>query len=737
MSTPVLLVLFLLLASVLAQSTVTVNRYAGVNFQYDETRPADATNLQDPSSLAIDPDRKLIYIAVAKEHLIRVLDITTKQVSLLAGNGSQGYSDNKDLRKVNFNTPFGLELDTKERLLYVADTHNCAIRVIDLKTNTISLFAGTPYNCTYGGDNQDAKLSQLDKPMRVWADTTNNMVYITDSGNNCVRRVNRATGIISLFAGVPGPGNYSGDGGLAVNAKLFKPVGIAIDPTSGAVFICDSYNQRIRVVRNGIISTFAGNGTRGYTGNSGLALNATLRNPYQVYIEGKSVFIVEAGNHVIRVVDTDTNIISTYAGTGSQGEENDDGPATLAQLSFPADFTATPSTIYIADVSNAAVRAIDRSTGIISTLVARFVDNDFTGDNGIAKNATFEYPTSLVFDTTRNLAYITDFQAHTVRVIDQKTGKIKTVAGQYQKEGYSGDGGLATNAQLYGPGSVAIDSTKNLLYIADSTNNVIRVVDLNTNIISTYAGMGWYGDSGDNEMAINATMRNPFHLALDTKNDLLYFSDAENYVIRVIDRKTGIITKVAGTYGESGNSGDGGAATSAVLGFISHIAIDTVNNVLLLSDWTQNVVRAVDRKTGLISTFAGNDGEDRNDGGKARDAYMSSPSGVAIDSARGLVYITEYAGGVVRVVEQKTGIINTFAGDYYGSGAYSGDGGNAKMATFSGLFSPAFDANGVLYVVDSENALIRSLIQTQPSVSSASQAALKVIVLVMLAVLLW
>ena len=296
------------------------------------------------------------------------------------------------------------------------------------------------------------------------------------------------TGAVTTVAGTAGSIGYTGDGGLATSAKLYDPYGVAID-TTGNIYIADSDNHVIRKVDvdTNIITTVAGiGGSSGYSGVGGVATSALLNYPYGIAIDTTgNMYIADSDNHVIRMVNVDTNIITTVAGTaGSNGNIGDGGVATSALLNYPSGVALdTAGNIYIADVDNYVIRKVTKSTGIITTVAGTGIQG-YTGDGGLATSALLNYPYGFAIDTTGNM-YITDYFNQVVRKVTSSTGIITTVAGT-GSPGYSGDGGPATSAELGGPIGVAVDVEGNI-YITDIGDGAIRMVTSSTGIITTLA----------------------------------------------------------------------------------------------------------------------------------------------------------------------------------------------------------------------------------------------------------
>lgn len=337
----------------------------------------------------------------------------------------------------------------------------------------INLFAGTGAT-GFSGNGGAATSAQLAGPYGVAVDATGN-VYIADFVNHQIRKVN-TSGIISTFAGQPALG-FSGDGGAATSAQLNYPMGVAAD-AAGNIYIADNGNNRIRKVNtSGIISTFAGTGVGGFSGDGAAANLAQINAPTGVATDAAgNVYIVDANNDRIRKVNT-SGIISTIAGTGVGGFSGDGAAATLAQLNNPSGVTVDAAgNIYIADMTNQRIRKINTS-GIISTY-AGVGTAGFSGDGGLATSAQINYPRGLAIDALGNV-YIADATNHRIRVIN--TSSIISTAAGTGTLGYSGDGGLATSAQINYPRGVAFDAAGNV-YIADSDNNRIRKITSTTGI---------------------------------------------------------------------------------------------------------------------------------------------------------------------------------------------------------------------------------------------------------------
>ncbi len=386
-------------------------------------------------------------------------------------------------------------------------------------------------------------------------------------------------------------GRFQGDGGPAVEASLNEPVGIAID-SGGHVFIADVGNNRIRrvsIVTN-TITTVVGGDVRGFSGDGGLAADASLDYPAAVTFDSAgNMYIADTNNHRVRKVDT-TGVISTIAGSGStftdRGEfGGDGGAATIAKLNFPSGVVVdAKNQLYIADAKNGRIRRVDLNSGTITTYAGNGARAGAGSDGIPATDCRLGLPTAICLDAAGNL-YISDTDLAVVRKVDAATGIITRVAG-VGGHGYSGDGQLATKANLYAPTGIAIDKDGNLI-ITDSGNNAVRRVNLTTGIIATIAGK-------------------PTPLGLEKG---MSFTE----VISVLDLST---TDV----------GDAGASTNASLSAPMGVAYNAATNTIFISDTGNQRVRAVGLTFNPNPTAAGQTNIDQ---GKV--AVVNPLSGVTID----------------------------------------------------------------------------------------------------------
>jgi trimeric autotransporter adhesin len=359
-----------------------------------------------------------------------------------------------------------------------------------IETEIIYPFAGNGYGAGmgylyggYSGDGGPASSAEFDLPYSIVLDDSGNL-YIADDANYRIRKIN-TSGIITTIAGNgAGAGTlfagYTGDGGPATDAELGDPGGLAIDK-NGNIYFGDGSCERIRVVNtSGIISTFAGNGIYGYSGDGGPATAAEIWNPFCIAVSSSgNAYIADLFNNRVRVVDT-SGIISTFAGNGFGAPlggmyNGDGGPATAAELNLPICAVLDAiGNVYIADRNNNRIRKVNTS-GIINTIAGNGASG-YSGDGGPATNAELGYPVGVSVDDSFDV-FITDF-SNRIRKVNS-SGNISTIAGNGYGSpsggGNSGDGGPASAAELNGPTCVVID-TGGWIYIADAGNNRIRKV---------------------------------------------------------------------------------------------------------------------------------------------------------------------------------------------------------------------------------------------------------------------
>lgn len=600
-----------------------------------------------------------------------------------------GLTDGGLATRAPISSPMSVAVDAAGNV-YIADSNHFRIRRVALD-GTITTVAGngTP---GYAGDKGPATSAQLGWPIGVALDTLGNL-YIADAANSAVRKVSM-DGTITTIAG-NGTEGYSGDNGPGSRAQLSHPDGVAID-AAGRVYIADYYNNVIRKVStSGTITTVAG--------------NTKLNHPIDVAVDSAgNLFVVEQDSIVKKVSTNGT--VTTIAGNGQLGYTGDNGPAKSSGLCYPNGIALDAAgNLYIADGCDNRIRAVS-TTGTITT-VAGNGSSGYSGDGGAATSAELDNPQGVAVDADGNI-YIAELDNRIRKVATD--GTIVTVAGNGDSI-YIGDGGAATSAELGSPPSLAVGADGNI-YIADTDNNRIRKLDSNGTITtvlgdtfpSTYDLNRPFGVAVDalgnvyaadtynkvvrkNSAVIGLPFDFPTGIAVDIAGNV-YVADTSRNVIWELQPGIGMIV-IAGYDSTGGYSGDGGLATRALLNSPWGVAVDAHGN-LYIADSGNDCIRKVD-SSGTITTVIG--------GG-----ITYAPHGVAVD-ASGSLYIADTGHDVVR--KMTNGTITTIAGT--GTRGYSGDGGAATSAELHTPQGVAIDADGNVYIADTGNSRIREVLLSE------------------------
>ena len=617
-----------------------------------------AAQLAGPYAVAIGQVTKVgyqvtgfdVYIADTFAHQIRKATVTiptidkprvslTAVISTIAGSGSFGFSgDRGAATSAQLNSPYGLAWDQTRNVLYIADTLNNRVRVVDSR-GTIRSLVGSPLSHPRGlAVNGDA-------------------LYIADTDNNVIRRFDLAKGGLTTVAGT-GTAGYV-DGVVATAAKLQRPSGITLDGQD--LLIADTGNNVVRQLSDNAIRTIAGTGKAGRLGDRGPAIGAQLSSPTGVAVRPDGdVVIADTGNNLVRVLQAAkapgvAPTIDVEAGNGTASFAGDGKPPTQAQFAGPA---AVLSQLAAVGSTNVAVPAIAGRRYIVDTFnqaVRAFSTRDTDPNNRAANVSTlagkggvrgltdgtdsrFAYPMGSALSPKGDQLFVADTFNNVVRAVDLRTGKVSTVAGKAGQAGYGGDGGVATNALLSYPTAVAVDQA-GALFIADTYNGRIREVVGGR--IYTVAGTGRLGFSGEGGPATSADLYLPYGISVD--GSTLYITDSFNHRIRKVAGN--LITTVAG----SGNQAyaDGSAIAQAQFGRPWSTALDKGN--LYVADFLNQRVRRVDLTAGTVSTMAGRSTAGLlGDVGPADAAQVDGPRGLSMLGDSGAMLIADSFNNRVR-----------------------------------------------------------------------------------------
>lgn len=685
--------------------------------------PAALASIGDPSRVATDSSGNVYFGSL---HSIFRVD-PSGTLTLIAGNGRAGYSgDGGPATSAQLQFPDGIVVDSAGNL-FVADKTSNVIRKVS--GGSITTYAGTGF-AGYSGDGGLASAAQFNGPSGLALDASGNL-FVADTNNSAIRKI-APNGAISTVAG-NGPAGYNGDGIPAVAASLNVPQGVAVDP-AGNLYIADTDNQRIRqVAPNGTISTFAGTGLATYSGDNvggtgitsssgdgGPATKSSVVLPTDVAADGSgNIYIADFGNSKIRVVTK--GIIQSIAGSSDGVNPVDGETAVSVRLNGPTGVAVDPSgNVYLAEgsigsgsgLANGDFRVWKISAAGVFTTEAGNGVASFSGDSGQAAAAQLSVPGAVAIDPAGNF-YIADSLNHRVRRIST-SGVITTIAGT-GVAGYSGDGGPALKAQLNGPMGVAADAFGDV-FIADTSNNRIRKVT-GDGTIYTVVGNGNAGFFGDGGVGYMAALHTPESVAVDAAGNL-YIADTANHRVRTATQAL-VVQTLAGS-GRPGFSGDGGPALNAQLNSPAAVALDSAGNVYI-ADRDNGRIRMVN-SSGSISTVAGSANTNGiGDGGPAVAAQLVAPQGIAVDAA-GDLFLSDTGHNRIREVFSN-GTIFTIAGN--GNCCYSGDGGPAANAQINAPLGLAFDGAGNIYIADSANSAIRTIqpANAAPAITAVVNAA--------------
>jgi sugar lactone lactonase YvrE len=636
--------------------------------------------------------------------------------------------------------------------LYVAVPF--ADRVFRVADGVLTVFAGHGVR-QFDGDGGPAVRAGFQEPSSIGFDGAGNL-YICDQFSHRIRRVDAATGVVTTLAGTTN--GYAGDGGPATAARLLSPVSIAVD-AAGDVFVADTGNHRIRRIdaATGVITTVAGNGTSpspypAFDGDGGPAADAIVTSPQAVALDAAGNLFIAARNR-IRRVDAVTGVITTVAGSGLNGFAGDGGPATDARFSFVAGVAVDGAgDLFVSDQNNHRIRRVDAATGIITTVVGTGVASPFNEDvPGTAAN--INAPVQLSVAPNGDL-YFGDRFAFRLRKLAVETGHVVTVAGSGSNNGFlpDGYGRLQTPAA---PQYTARDAAGNLYY-ADSTGNLVRRVDAITGVVTTVAGngRGAFGAPAlvDGTPATGYPVGSPGPLLVD--GDWLYVTQNAFGSCRIfkVNLQTGGLWFVAGASGNSPSNLPSTASTVvfqpltglvvdaqgnvyyAMSGGAGVVRVDAVTGVvartpgyfgnasglawdgpgrLIVSESTGRKIIGLDLATGQTTPLAGTgQGGFAGDGGPATAARFGKLDQVAVDAC-GNVVVADPENGRVRRVDARTGIVSTITGqgtgDIFGPPPlrFLGDGGPAALASINFVRGVTLGDDGELFLSDPANFRVR------------------------------
>ncbi len=692
--------------NVKAQSYV-IDKVGGYGFCANG--PANQAYLYGATSLALDQQGNA-YVGLGNSHIVKVS--TSGIVTKFAGTGDRTTSGDGGLAvNAGIGDPYSICTD-KLGNIYFAEQNQGYIRKIDIN-GVITTIAGNGQNGS-SGDGGPALNASFSVPSSIAIDKKGN-IYVGDAFNNKIRKID-ANGIITTFAGTGNLG-FSGDGGLAINADISRVAALDVDD-AGNLYFGDWFNYRIRKIDvNGIITTIAGNGTSGFSGEGGLAKDAVIGSVTGLTIDnntGNIYFTCGYStpptdlNRVLKI--NSAGIISTIAYSKDWNYSGDGGLAIAAEIAEPGDIKCDANgNIYFVERTNEVVRKVN-SSNIISTIAGNH-SGGYCGNGIPALNASFAKLSSITLDAQENILFSEEGR---VRKIDA-AGLVWDYAGNGIVPSYytvpAGDGGNALNASLDFT-FITKDNNGNLF--GGSNGKAIRKINASGGI-SFYGGNYLYtGDLNNGFSVQNAAFNGIYNACYDNKNNCLYVSDKENNKIHKIDAN-GLVTTICGT-GTAGNTGDGGLAVAAQIEDPEAITVDGNGNVYFTEAGSNvGIIRKIS-PNGIISRFAGTGaGGFSGDGGAAINADISV-YGLATDKANNIYFS---AGEYIRKIDGN-GIISTIAGN--GSNGPELNGVNALTSSMSANNDLVVTSTGVVYFNQMGNK-IRKLIPGVAAVPEVNKNA--------------
>ena len=659
------------------------------------------------SGVAQDFSLPVVYTVTAEDGTTQAYEVTVTfgsrtllgAVSLLAGSSTgAGYSDGAG-GAARFVEPEGVAIDDAHTTLYVTDIGNELLRKIVIATGAVSTVAGSPG--AWGSSDGTGSAARFSWPAGIcWLGGS---LYIADRNNHAVRKVDPATGAVSTLAGGQ-PGSADGTGSAAT---FSVPWGIATDGTY--LYVTDSGNSTIRkiVPSTGAVTTIAG--AAGSTGTAdGTGSAARFLWPAGLATDGTNLYVADRYNHTIRVVALSSGVVSTLAGVGETAGFVD-GTGSTARLTYPYGLVLLGSSLYVTDAYNNCVRRIVTSTGEVSTVTGSPGAGGTAGGtwaDGSMSSARFSDPRGICTDGSS--LYVVDLANHALRTVDLGAQTVSTLCGSPPTNGSTD--GTAGSARFFQPLAVAGDGQH--LYISDTLNRTIRSIDKTTAQVTTLAGApGQWGSTDGAGSA--ARFQEP--AGITVVGTVVFVADRSSHTIRRIDAATGGVTTMAGYPNQAGSTdgNDGYARFSAPQG----IAGDTA--FLYVADTGNHTIRRISIATAEVTTLAGTAGQYGTSDGTGAAARFNTPKGIAV--GRAFLYVADTGNYAIRRVDKTTGVVSTFAGT---AGQYGTSDGAGAYALFA--YPEGIACDGVsLYVADTNVSTIRSIaLATRQVATLAGVAAL-------------
>ncbi len=644
----------------------TVSHFVG-SFGGTGTRDGTASEARFGQANGVTSDGTYLYVTDTASHTIRKVVIATGVTSTFAGISGSSGSTNDPGASATFFQPTGITNDGTN--LYVTDTGNQTIRKIVIATGVVSTFAGS--NGVSGASDDTGLAASFSNPIGITTDNT--YLYVADNGNSTIRKIVIGSRLVSTLAGTAGATGDHDDTGAA--AQFYSPSGLAIDAANLYVTDSTNYNVRKIVIASRVVTTFAGtSGVQGFTDNTGIL--AKFGQPTGIVSDGVNLFITDNVYNTVRQIVIANQAVTTFAG-GIDMAGNTDASGTSARFSGPAGIAYDGTHLFVTD-NGTAIRKIVKATADVTTLAG--TSGPFFGTtNASGPSAKFHTPHGITGDET-NL-YVADMANHTIRKIVVGTGSVSTFAGTAGSQGSAN--GVGSDARFHSP--TGITQAGGNLFVADLDNYLIRKIVISTGEVSTLAGtLGTPGTIDDTGTA--ARFSRIYDLTTDGTN--LYVADFDNNTIRKVVIATGVVTTFAGTTGVSGFVNDVGTSAQ----FYQPYAITCDGSNLFIADTYNTAIRKIEISSRNVTTIASNPG-----------ANFGTLSGITTDGTN--LFLVDFWDQTIRKVVIATGVVSTLAGQSAASGASDGSGSTANFNYPWGITQ----AGPYLFVTDSQNHAVRKI----------------------------
>ncbi|MCC6544985.1 MAG: hypothetical protein IT392_10895 [Nitrospirae bacterium] len=582
-----------------------------------------------------------LYVADKTNHTIRKIDLYTGTVTTIAGYPRvAGRTDGVGVY-ARFNSPEGVATDGT--YLYVADTGNHVIRKIEIQSGTVATLAGLSGQAGYSDGDRNNTLFKAPSGITILG----NSLYVTDSDNHLIRKVDKDSGYTTTAAGTAFTAGTAD--GVGLSAQFNYPLKITND--GNYLYIADTFNHTIRIMnpQNGYVLTLSGSaGKAGFA--DGSLSRARFSYPAGLVIRGEELYVADLGNDIVRVIDLNQATVGTIAGT-PQVTGYSDGVPGVGMLNSPADVAVIGDYLYIADMSNNAIRVVNISSGETTTLAGFPSHAGNVNEKG--SNSRFNAPGGIAIDGDE--LFVADTYSHVIRKIVASTGEVTTLAGTSGHPGSTDSS--ESDAVFNSPTDVIAGANGQFIYIVDTDNHVIRSMNLSTGEVRTFAGTPGSTGKADG-IGTAARFKSPKRGV--RIGNRLYIADTGNNTIRAIDISTAAVTTLAGTPGVAGSK-DTAESINGIGQFNAPGDIATDGTNLYVADTGNHTIRRINPASGVVTTISGSRETsglvDSNDGAPK----FNSPEGITWYS--GFLYVSDTANHLIRKIDLNTMEVSLLAGD--------------------------------------------------------------------------